>query len=113
MISIPLMRHWADFPVIDGFYLPVAMYVFSRHQFQPFQANNAKDMDKQSLGYAAVFGLQTDLKLQSWQYSWTSSIFFLGMLQDFIHKSSFICSWSVLLTQNRQDNLFPNIHTST
>ncbi|KAK1147334.1 hypothetical protein N8T08_001411 [Aspergillus melleus] len=37
-------------------------------------------LDKQSLSYAAVFGLITDLDLQGSQYSWCSSIFYFGQL---------------------------------
>ncbi|KAH8653603.1 major facilitator superfamily domain-containing protein [Xylariales sp. PMI_506] len=37
-------------------------------------------LDKQAVGYAAVFGLQTDLHLTSDEYSWVVSIFYLGQL---------------------------------
>ncbi|OHF04260.1 major facilitator superfamily transporter [Colletotrichum orchidophilum] len=37
-------------------------------------------LDKQSLSYASVFGLITDLNLTSSQYSWCSSIFYVGQL---------------------------------
>ncbi|KAF3046888.1 hypothetical protein E8E12_005546 [Didymella heteroderae] len=37
-------------------------------------------LDKQSLSYASVFGLLTDLNLTSTQYSWCSSIFYVGQL---------------------------------
>ncbi|KAF1356156.1 major facilitator superfamily domain-containing protein [Delphinella strobiligena] len=37
-------------------------------------------LDKQSLSYASVFGLITDLDMTSDQYSWCSSIFFIGQL---------------------------------
>ncbi|KAK1997750.1 major facilitator superfamily transporter [Colletotrichum falcatum] len=37
-------------------------------------------LDKQSLSYAGVFGLITDLNLTSTQYSWCSSIFYVGQL---------------------------------
>ncbi|OKL61766.1 hypothetical protein UA08_02466 [Talaromyces atroroseus] len=37
-------------------------------------------LDKQSLSYASVFGLISDLKLEGRQYSWTSSIFYFGQL---------------------------------
>ncbi|KAH6625154.1 major facilitator superfamily transporter [Boeremia exigua] len=37
-------------------------------------------LDKQSLSYTSVFGLLTDLNLTSTQYSWCSSIFFVGQL---------------------------------
>ncbi|KAH7151178.1 major facilitator superfamily transporter [Fusarium sp. MPI-SDFR-AT-0072] len=37
-------------------------------------------LDKQSLSYAAVFGLIDDLNLTSSQYSWCSSIFYVGQL---------------------------------
>ncbi|KAK3669763.1 hypothetical protein LTR78_010336 [Recurvomyces mirabilis] len=37
-------------------------------------------LDKQSLSYASVFGLITDLGMTSKQYSWCSSIFYVGQL---------------------------------
>ncbi|KAK7973564.1 Alpha/Beta hydrolase protein [Apiospora arundinis] len=37
-------------------------------------------LDKQSLSYASVFGLITDLNMTSAQYSWCSSIFYVGQL---------------------------------
>ncbi|GMF80178.1 unnamed protein product [Aspergillus oryzae] len=37
-------------------------------------------LDKQSLSYAGVFGLMGDLNLTSSQYSWCSSIFYVGQL---------------------------------
>lgn len=37
-------------------------------------------LDKQSLSYAAVFGLMEDLNMTSSQYSWSSSIFYVGQL---------------------------------
>ncbi|KAG9204313.1 hypothetical protein G6514_001387 [Epicoccum nigrum] len=37
-------------------------------------------LDKQSLSYASVFGLLKDLNLTSVQYSWCSSIFYVGQL---------------------------------
>ncbi|KAJ5946833.1 hypothetical protein N7454_003672 [Penicillium verhagenii] len=37
-------------------------------------------LDKQSLSYAAVFGLMEDLNMTSKQYSWSSSIFYVGQL---------------------------------
>lgn len=37
-------------------------------------------LDKQSLSYASVFGLITDLNMTSDQYSWCSSIFYIGQL---------------------------------
>lgn len=37
-------------------------------------------IDKQSLSYASVFGLIEDLNMTSSQYSWTSSIFYIGQL---------------------------------
>ncbi|KAJ5900941.1 MFS general substrate transporter [Penicillium subrubescens] len=37
-------------------------------------------LDKQSLSYAAVFGLIQDLNMTSTQYSWSSSIFYVGQL---------------------------------
>ena len=37
-------------------------------------------LDKQSLSYAAVFGLIEDLDMTSSQYSWSSSIFYIGQL---------------------------------
>lgn len=37
-------------------------------------------LDKQSLSYASVVGLITDLNMTSSQYSWCSSIFYFGQL---------------------------------
>lgn len=37
-------------------------------------------LDKQCLGYSAVFGLIEDLNMTSKQYSWSSSIFYVGQL---------------------------------
>lgn len=37
-------------------------------------------IDKATLGYSAVFGLQKDLHLYGTQYSWLSSIFYFGYL---------------------------------
>jgi hypothetical protein len=36
-------------------------------------------LDKQSLSYASVFGLITDLNLKGTEYSWCSSIFYIGI----------------------------------
>lgn len=38
------------------------------------------DIDKVSLGYAAIFGLIQDLNLKGNQYAWTNSIFLAGQL---------------------------------
>ncbi|KAL1961496.1 hypothetical protein VTN77DRAFT_1675 [Rasamsonia byssochlamydoides] len=54
---------------IDCVILPMMCFVFL------FQY-----MDKQSLSYASVFGLITDLNLTGAQYSWCSSIFYIGQL---------------------------------
>ncbi|KAH7035851.1 major facilitator superfamily transporter [Microdochium trichocladiopsis] len=54
---------------IDCVILPMMCFVF----FMQY-------LDKQSLSYAAVFGLITDLKMTSVQYSWCSSIFYVGQL---------------------------------
>ncbi len=35
-------------------------------------------LDKQSLSYASVFGLITDLNLKGTEYSWCASIFYIG-----------------------------------
>ncbi|KAL4935044.1 hypothetical protein BDV06DRAFT_234748 [Aspergillus oleicola] len=37
-------------------------------------------LDKQAVGYAAIFGLREDLNLSSGEYSWVVSIFYLGQL---------------------------------
>jgi hypothetical protein len=37
-------------------------------------------LDKQSLSYAGVFGLIPDLNMSASQYSWSSSIFYVGQL---------------------------------
>lgn len=39
-----------------------------------------QSIDKTTLGYAAVFGLETDLALTGTEYSWLGSIFYLGYL---------------------------------
>lgn len=39
-----------------------------------------QSIDKTTLGYAAVFNLQTDLSLKGAEYSWASAIFYLGYL---------------------------------
>ncbi|KAJ5888320.1 hypothetical protein N7495_008361 [Penicillium taxi] len=39
-----------------------------------------QSIDKTTLGYAAVFGLQKDLNLKGTEYSWLGSIFYLGYL---------------------------------
>ncbi|KAE8146293.1 major facilitator superfamily domain-containing protein [Aspergillus avenaceus] len=54
---------------IDSVILPFMCFVF----FLQY-------LDKQSLSYAGVFGLMTDLNLTSSQYSWCSSIFYVGQL---------------------------------
>jgi hypothetical protein len=36
------------------------------------------DLDKQSINYAAVFGLSEDLKLSGSEFSWAVSIFYFG-----------------------------------
>lgn len=38
------------------------------------------DLDKQSITYAAIFGLRSELRLSGDQYSWCVSIFYLGQL---------------------------------
>ncbi|CAJ0538754.1 Ff.00g067110.m01.CDS01 [Fusarium sp. VM40] len=38
------------------------------------------DLDKQSITYAAIFGLRSDLDLHGEQYSWCVSMFYLGQL---------------------------------
>ncbi|GLA09404.1 hypothetical protein AnigIFM60653_011725 [Aspergillus niger] len=55
---------------IDCFILPLSVWLI-------FQ-----DLDKQSLSYvyASVFGLIDDLDLQGSEYSWCSSLFYLGQL---------------------------------
>lgn len=37
-------------------------------------------LDKQAVGYAAVFNLADDLHMNSHEYSWAVSIFYLGQL---------------------------------
>lgn len=39
-----------------------------------------QSIDKTTLGYAAVFGLEDDLHLQGTEYSWLGAIFYLGYL---------------------------------
>ncbi|KAJ5804929.1 hypothetical protein N7474_010816 [Penicillium riverlandense] len=54
---------------IDMIILPMLCFVFF------FQY-----LDKQSLAFAAVEGLETDLHLVGTQYAWTSAIFYVGQL---------------------------------
>ncbi|KAJ5246356.1 hypothetical protein N7468_001339, partial [Penicillium chermesinum] len=62
-------EHKAVVRKIDLIILPFMCFVF----FLQY-------LDKQSLSYAAVFGLREDLSLTSSQYSWSSSIFYVGQL---------------------------------
>jgi MFS transporter, ACS family, allantoate permease len=39
-----------------------------------------KDLDKQSINQAAIFGLRTDLDLTGEQFSWAVSLFYFGQL---------------------------------
>lgn len=39
-----------------------------------------QSIDKTTLGYAAVFNLETDLNLKGTEYSWLGAIFYLGYL---------------------------------
>ena len=39
-----------------------------------------QDLDKQSINYAAVFGLKSDLKLTGDEFSWVISLFYFGQL---------------------------------
>lgn len=39
---------------------------------------SVSDLDKQSIGYAAVFGLAKDLHMNAEEYSWALSIFYFG-----------------------------------
>lgn len=39
-----------------------------------------QSIDKTTLGYAAVFGLKTDLDLEDTEYSWLGALFYLGYL---------------------------------
>jgi ACS family allantoate permease-like MFS transporter len=39
-----------------------------------------QSIDKTTLGYAAVFNLQTDLNLKGTEYSWLGAIFYIGYL---------------------------------
>jgi hypothetical protein len=61
-------------------------------------------LDKQSLSYASVFGLITDLKLHGTQYSWCSSIFYVSKLVFFQLTN---------VSDTTQDNWWPNIRLST
>ncbi|EEA28864.1 hypothetical protein TMatcc_002783 [Talaromyces marneffei ATCC 18224] len=54
---------------IDRVILPMMCFVF----FLQY-------LDKQSLSYAGIFGLITDLNMSSSQFSWCSSIFYVGQL---------------------------------
>lgn len=51
-------------------------------------------LDKQSLRYASVFGLITDLDLKGAQYSWCSSIFYIGMsFSQLSHPAGALTIW--------------------
>lgn len=39
-----------------------------------------QSIDKTTIGYAAVFGLKTDLNLKDTEYSWLGALFYLGYL---------------------------------
>ncbi|KAF9635023.1 putative pantothenate transporter protein [Lasiodiplodia theobromae] len=54
---------------IDCVVLPLLCFVFL-----------AQYLDKQTISYASVFGLITDLNLTGSQYSWCTSIFYVGQL---------------------------------
>ncbi|KAI1338369.1 major facilitator superfamily transporter [Xylariaceae sp. FL0016] len=54
---------------IDTFVLPMMCLIF----FLQY-------LDKQSLAYTAVFGLIDDLKMTGKEYSWCSSVFYIGQL---------------------------------
>lgn len=54
---------------VDTFILPLMCLIFF-----------AQYLDKQSLTYAAVFGLETDLKMAGHDYSWCTTMFYLGQL---------------------------------
>jgi ACS family allantoate permease-like MFS transporter len=38
------------------------------------------DLDKQSINYAAIFGLSEDLELSGTEFSWAISLFYFGQL---------------------------------
>ncbi|CCF40730.1 hypothetical protein CH063_11217 [Colletotrichum higginsianum] len=42
--------------------------------------HHGSDLDKQSINYAAVFGLSEDLRLTGSQFSWCVSLFYFGQL---------------------------------
>lgn len=66
--------------LIDVFHLLCSVYALFTTE-KGLMANGVNiDLDKQCFGYAAVFGLITDLKLTQSEFSWCSSIFFLGTL---------------------------------
>lgn len=39
-----------------------------------------KQIDKTTLSYAAIFGIEDDLNLAGTEYSWLSSVFYFGFL---------------------------------
>jgi hypothetical protein len=47
-------------------------------QWSLYATHDFADLDKQSINYAAVFGLQEDLKLSGSEFSWAISLFYFG-----------------------------------
>jgi hypothetical protein len=48
------------------------------------------DLDKQSIGYAAVFDMSADLDMTKREYSWAVSSFYFGQLV-----AEYICIWAM------------------
>lgn len=84
-----------------------------------------QSIDKTTLGYAAVFGVKTDVHLSGTEYSWISALFYLGylfweyptslMLQKLpIAKfmSGTVILWGVVLMSHAAAHDFPGLATA-
>ena len=75
-------------------------------------------LDKTSIGYAAIFGMRTDTHLKGQEYSWLTTLFFLGKEKLLRSHPAHMILDSGLLTLDTDDsfpsqaNLSPSIHSS-
>lgn len=84
------------------------------------------DLDKQSINYAAVFGLSEDLKLTGSQFSWCVSLFYFGQLCSeypaaylmsrlpiirFVGVTMCVFSYSIILLNTGPSDIFLTQHT--
>lgn len=76
---------------LDRYIMPIMAFVYFfqcrtpenplTHSVNPLlTCSNVADLDKQSINYAAVFGLSEDLKLTGSEFSWAISLFYFGQL---------------------------------